>query len=183
VKIDLEANIVLDVGYPVNPAGFTIHSAVHESRDDAQCVLHLHTVDGTAVASTKEGLLPLNQTAQLLASDLAYHDYEGVAFDHAERPRLVKDLGSKSVMILRNHGTLTIGNSVGSAFTRMYFLERACAMQTRTLAMGRPIHDTDAGVIDKNAIIGRHGVTAASDVLVWPALLRRLDKLDPSYKE
>jgi ribulose-5-phosphate 4-epimerase/fuculose-1-phosphate aldolase len=112
VKIDLNANIVLDTGYPVNPAGFTIHSAIHEAREDAKAVLHLHTPDGTAVSTLEQGLLPLNQTAQLVIGDLAYHDYEGVAFDHAEKPRLVADLGTKNVMLLRNHGTLTVGNTV-----------------------------------------------------------------------
>src|SRR6188508_2617311 len=112
VKIDLAGNKVMDSPFEINPAGFTIHSAVHEAREDAQCVLHLHTLDGIAVATTKEGLLPLNQTAQLLTNDLSYHDYEGIAFDHGERPRLVKDLGTTNQMILRNHGTLTIGNSV-----------------------------------------------------------------------
>ncbi len=138
VKIDLEANILLDTGWPVNPAGFTIHSAVHEAREDAGCVMHLHTVDGTAVASSKQGLLPLNQTAQLVIGDLAYHDYEGVAFDHDERPRLQKDLGDHSVVLLRNHGTLTIGETIGAAFTKMYFLERACSMQVRTLTRSTP---------------------------------------------
>lgn len=182
VKIDLQANVVLDVGYPVNPAGFTIHSAVHEAREDAQCVLHLHTLDGIAVATTKEGLLPLNQTAQLVTSDLCYHEYEGIAFDHGERPRLVRDLESKHVMILRNHGTLTLGASVAAAFTRMYFLERACSMQVRTLSLGRELHPTQPTVLDKNAMIAAHAVGAASEHLVWPALLRRLDKLDTSYK-
>ncbi len=182
VKIDLEANVVLDVGYPVNPAGFTIHSAVHEAREDAQCVLHLHTVDGIAVATTAEGLLPLNQTAQLVTSDLCYHEYEGIAFDHGERPRLVRDLGAKHAMILRNHGTLTLGSSVAAAFTRMYFLERACTIQVRTLSLGRPLHETVASVLQKNAVIAEHAVAAASEFLVWPALIRKLDKLDPSYK-
>jgi ribulose-5-phosphate 4-epimerase/fuculose-1-phosphate aldolase len=182
VKIDLDANVVLDVGYPVNPAGFTIHSAIHDAREDAHCVLHLHTLDGIAVATTKEGLLPLNQTAQVVASDLCYHDYEGIAFDHSERPRLVKDLGAKNVMILRNHGTLTVGNSVAAAFTRMYFLERACSMQVRTLSLGRPLQETEPAVLEKNAVIGQHAVSAASEFLVWPALLRKLEKLDPSFK-
>jgi ribulose-5-phosphate 4-epimerase/fuculose-1-phosphate aldolase len=185
VKIDMNANVVLDVGYPVNPAGFTIHSAVHEAREDAKCVLHLHTADGTAVSTLKEGLLPLNQTAQLVISDLAYHDYEGVAFDHSERPRLQKDLGQKSTMLLRNHGTLTLGHSVGAAFTRMYFLERSCTMQVRTLAqLGSKfaLHESDPSVIEKNAMIGSAGVAAASDFLVWPALLRKLDRVDPGYK-
>jgi ribulose-5-phosphate 4-epimerase/fuculose-1-phosphate aldolase len=186
VKIDLQANIVLDTGYPVNPAGFTIHSAIHEARPDAKAVLHLHTPDGTAVASLKEGLLPLNQTAHLVIGDLAYHDYEGVAFDHSEKPRLQKDLGSKNAVLLRNHGTLTVGETVGAAFTRMYFLERACTMQVRTLSMcteGRTPYGVEPSVVEKNVMIGAAGAAAAADFLVWPALLRRLDRTSPGYKE
>ena len=182
VKIDLDAKILLDTGYPVNPAGFTIHSAVHEVREDAGCVMHLHTLDGTAVSSSKQGLLALNQTAQLVVGDLAYHDYEGVAFDHAERPRLQKDLGTHSAMLLRNHGTLTVGPSVAAAFTRMYFLERACSMQVRTLSAAREVCPTDPAVLGKNEMIGKMAVAAASEALVWPALLRKLDRLDPSFR-
>ena len=109
VKVDLDGNLLTKGPYNINPAGFTIHSAIHEVREDAGCVLHLHTPDGTAVASSMEGLLPLNQTAQLVTGDLAYHDYEGIALDHDERPRLQKDLGNKNHMLLRNHGTLTVG--------------------------------------------------------------------------
>lgn len=185
VKVDLAANIVLDTGYPVNPAGFTIHSAVHEARTDAKAVLHLHTPDGTAVASLKEGLLPMNQTAHLVLGDLAYHDYEGVAFDHAEKPRLQRDIGDKSSVILRNHGTLTLGESVAIAFTRMYFLERACTMQVRTLSQctqGRAPYEVDPAVVEKNMMIGKLGAGAA-EFLVWPALLRRLDRVSPGYKD
>ncbi|MBL8683908.1 MAG: class II aldolase/adducin family protein [Myxococcales bacterium] len=183
VKIDLEANVLLDTGWPVNPAGFTIHSAVHEKREDAQCVMHLHTLDGTAVASSKEGLLPLNQTAQLVLGDVTYHDYEGVAFDHDERPRLQKDLGESSVMILRNHGTLTVGETVGAAFTRMYFLERACSMQVRTLSSTKEVYPSAPEVLSKNAFLGKMGLAATSESLVWPALKRKLDRVSPSYKE
>jgi ribulose-5-phosphate 4-epimerase/fuculose-1-phosphate aldolase len=185
VKVDLSANVVLDTGYPVNPAGFTIHSAVHEARPDAKAVLHLHTPDGTAVSSLKEGLLPLNQTAHLVLGDLAYHDYEGVAFDHAEKPRLQKDLGEKNALLLRNHGTLTLGESVAIAFTRMYLLERACTMQVRTLSQcgeGRSTHPVEPAVVEKNMMIGRMGA-AAADFLVWPALIRRLDRVSPGYKD
>jgi ribulose-5-phosphate 4-epimerase/fuculose-1-phosphate aldolase len=126
VKIGLDGKPLTSSRYPVNPAGFTIHSAVHEVREDAGCVMHLHTLDGTAVATSKEGLMPLNQTAQLIIGDLAYHDYEGVALDHDERPRLQQDLGTKNLVLLRNHGTLTIGRTVADAFMRMYYLERAC---------------------------------------------------------
>src|SRR5450631_1683135 len=111
VKVDMAGKSVGDSPYPVNPAGFTIHSAVHEVREDARCVMHLHTADGTAVSSSKERLLPLNQTSQLVIPDLAFHDYEGVALDHDERPRLQKDLGDKNIMLLHNHGTLTVGRT------------------------------------------------------------------------
>ena len=136
VKVDLDGNQLTESPYSINPAGFTIHSAIHEVREDAGCVLHLHTTDGTAVASCMEGLLPLNQTAQLVTFDLAYHDYEGIALDHDERPRLQNDLGNKNHMLLRNHGTLTVGRSVASAFERMFHLERACTMQVRTRMLG-----------------------------------------------
>ena len=150
VKVDLHGNQLTESEYSINPAGFTIHSAIHEVREDAGCVLHLHTPDGTAVASCMEGLLPMNQTAQFVTHDLAYHDYEGVALDHDERPRLQKDLGDKNHMLLRNHGTLTVGRSVASAFERMYHLERACTMQVRTRMLGPTAYPVEQAVIDKN---------------------------------
>ena len=116
-------------------------------------MLHLHTPDGTAVASCMEGLLPLNQTAQLVTYDLAYHDYEGIALDHDERPRLQKDLGNKNHMLLRNHGTLTVGRSVASAFERMFHLERACTMQVRTRMLGPTAYPVEQAVIDKNTAV------------------------------
>src|SRR5271166_6569319 len=155
VKVGMDGNPIGHSAYSVNPAGFTIHSAVHEVREDAGCVMHLHTPDGTAVATSKEGLLPLNQTAQPVLPDLAYHDYEGVALDHDERPRLQKDLGTKNIMLLRNHGTLTAGKTCAEAFLRMYFLERACTMQVRTRMLGGAADDYPAGqsVIEKNAAL------------------------------
>ena len=185
VKIDMSGQKVGESPYPVNPAGFTIHSAVHEVREDAGCVMHLHTPDGTAVATSREGLKPLNQTAQLVTPDLAYHDYEGVALDLDERPRLQKDLGTKNIMLLRNHGTLTVGQTCAQAFLRMYFLERACTMQVRTRILAGPGEDypTAPEVIDKNAgLVTSGGLSAAADRLVWPALLRKLDRLDPGYR-
>src|SRR5467141_3113129 len=156
--------------YSINPAGFTIHSAIHEVREDAGCVLHLHTPDGTAVASCMEGLLPLNQTAQFVTHDLAYQDYEGVALDHDERPRLQKDLGNKNHMLLRNHGTLTVGRSVASAFERMYHLERACTMQVRTRMLGPTAYPVEETVIDKNEQMFSNADRAElrSTQLVWP---------------
>jgi ribulose-5-phosphate 4-epimerase/fuculose-1-phosphate aldolase len=184
VKVDLDGNQLTESPYSINPAGFTIHSAIHEVREDAGCVIHLHTPDGTAVASCQEGLLPLNQTAQLVTFDLAYHDYEGIALDHDERPRLQKDLGDKNHMLLRNHGTLTVGRSVASAFERMFHLERACTMQVRTRMLGPVAYPVDAMVIDKNTklLSNPERQELRSTMLVWPALLRKLDRLDASYK-
>lgn len=184
VKIGLDGIPIGQSKYPVNPAGFTIHSAIHEVREDARCVIHLHTLDGTAVATSTEGLLPLNQTAQLVIGDLAYHDYEGVALDLDERPRLQKDLGTKNLMLLRNHGTLTVGESCAAAFQRMYYLERACSMQVRTRMLGRDDYQTAQSVIDKNVELGlKPGFSVLADKLLWPALLRKLDRLDPSYRD
>ncbi|MFM2045735.1 MAG: hypothetical protein RLY86_4311 [Pseudomonadota bacterium] len=192
VKVGLDGRTIGDSPHPVNPAGFTIHSAVHEVREDAGCVMHLHTPDGTAVATLADGLLPLNQTAQLIIGDLAYHDYEGVALDHDERPRLQRDLGMKGTMLLRNHGTLTVGRTVAGAFTRMYFLERACTMQVRTLSAAAgataggsrgDLYPTDAAVIDKNREIGAMSLDQVATLLIWPALLRKLDRESPGYRD
>src|SRR5215831_1701369 len=156
VKIDLNGHPVGEqMHVRVNPAGFTIHSAIHEVREDAGCVIHLHTPDGTAVATSKEGLQPLNQTAQLVIGDLVYHDYEGVALDHSERPRLQQDLGTHNIMLLKNHGTLTVGRNVAEAFMRMYYLERACTMQVRTRLLGKDDHKTAQNVIEKNVALSK----------------------------
>lgn len=184
VKVDLQGNQLTKSEYSINPAGFTIHSAIHEVREDAGCVLHLHTADGTAVSSCMEGLLPLNQTAQLVTGDLAYHDYEGIALDHDERPRLQRDLGVKNHMLLRNHGTLTVGRSVASAFERMYHLERSCTMQVRTRMLGPTAYPVEHDVIEKNErlVSNLDAMERRAAQLVWPPLLRKLDRIDPSYK-
>jgi len=182
VKVDLDGTVVDETPYPINPAGFTIHSAVHAARPEVGCVMHLHTVDGVAVSGQSSGLLPLNQTAMIVSSDVAYHDYEGIAFNLEERPRLVADLGDRSAMILRNHGTLTVGPSVPAAFLTMYFLERACAMQIATLAGGAPLHLPSADVqalVRAQAQRGRGMV----DMLAWTPLIRMLDKRDASYRD
>lgn len=185
VKIDLQGNKVDNSPWPVNPAGFTIHSAVHEVREDAQCVIHLHTVDGTAVATMKEGLLPLNQTAMLVRDEIAYHEYEGVALDLDERPRLQQDLGDKHLMLLWNHGTLALGETVADAFMRIYLLERACSMQVRTLSATQDWHHPRDGISEKTAVQGNDPeiVTMVTRNLAWPALLRMLDRRDASYRE
>ncbi len=169
--------------YPVNPAGFTIHSALHMNRDDAHCIIHLHSTDGVAVSAQADGLLPLDQHAMSVLGDLAYHDYEGVALDLDERERLVKDLGSdKHLMLLRNHGTLSVGKSCADAFLRMYFLERACSMQVRALAGGVKINWPNQGVPEKTQQQGASAFDGMLGELAWPALLRKLDRADDSYR-
>lgn len=181
VKIDLEGNIVMDSPYFVNPAGFTIHSAIHSAREDAHCVLHLHTDDGVAVSAQKEGLLPLSQTAMLVRTNLAYHDYEGVALNLDERDRLIEDIGDKKLMMLRNHGTLAVGENCALAFLAIYFLERACTVQVRAIGaeLNMPSQTALDTTAEQSASLFKQGV----DGLAWPALLRKLDRLDPSFRE
>jgi ribulose-5-phosphate 4-epimerase/fuculose-1-phosphate aldolase len=183
VKIGLDGNAVSESRYPVNPAGFVIHSAIHEARADAKCVLHLHTPQGQAVSAQKHGLLPLTQTSMIIGGAVAYHDYEGIAVDLSERARLVRDLGDKSVMILRNHGTLTVGETVADAFIRMYFLERACEAQVLALRGGAEINQPPEGTPEKTAEQGAFGLTTLGRALAWPALLRKLDRIDPSFRD
>lgn len=182
VKVDMDGEIVGETDFKVNPAGFTIHSAVHEVRHDAACVMHLHTPAGTAVATQEDGLLPLNQTAMLIREQIAYHEYEGVALNHEERPRLQKDLGDKKLMLLWNHGTLALGESVADTFLAMYFLERACEMQVASLAGDRKLHYPSDAVMKVTAGQGEFGLTAVSG-LAWPALLRKLDRDMPGYAD
>ncbi len=182
VKVDLDGKVVEPTPYFINPAGFTIHSAVHAAREDAKCVIHLHTTAGVAVSAQAHGLLPLNQTAMILGDELAYHDYEGIALDLAERPRLVADLGTKSAMLLRNHGTLAVGPSIQTAFLTMYFLERSCATQVATLAGNPEIYQPTEKVkalVSQQAKFGRGMVEG----IMWAPLLRRLDRIDPSFRD
>ncbi len=184
VKIDMDGKPVMGPAM-VNAAGFTIHSAIHMARDDAKAVLHLHTPYGQAVSAMEEGLLPHTQTAMIAAHELAYHDYEGIATDLEERERLVADLGTKHTMILRNHGTLTVGETIGHAFLRMYFLERACEAQVHMLSAGRDkLYNPPQGTPEKVAQQTNPQATRmGADMLAWPALLRKLDRIDPSFRE
>lgn len=183
VKVDLDGNIVEETEYMINPAGFTIHSAVHAAREDAHVVMHLHTNDGVAVSAQTDGLLPLSQTAMIARHDLAYHDYEGIALDHGERERIVADIGEKNNLILRNHGTLTIGRTAADCFLRMFFLERACAMQIRALSAGveNTITPSDEVQDVVKAQSNPQGMAVVSNRLAWPGLLRRLDRQNPGY--
>jgi len=182
VKVDLEGKILSETDYQINPAGFTIHSAVHGARPDVGCVMHLHTNDGVAVSSQADGLLPLTQTAMTIVPNLAYHDYEGIALNHDERERLVTHLGDSNVMILRNHGTLSCGENVSSAFLSMYLLERACAIQVRALSGGTKLNIPSNSAIETVANQISDSNLALAE-LAWPALLRMLDKQDPSYRD
>jgi ribulose-5-phosphate 4-epimerase/fuculose-1-phosphate aldolase len=185
VKIDVDGNKVMDTPAPVNRAGFVIHSAVHAARHDAVAVLHLHTPHGQAVSAMAEGLLPHTQTAMIAGHDVAYHDFEGIATELEERERLVQDLGTKNAMILRNHGTLTVGESVPQAFLRMYFLERACEAQVLMLSAGREnLNNPNQGVAEKvEGQSSATGMRMLADGLAWPALLRKLDRVNPGYRD
>jgi len=185
VKIDVDGNKVTDTPAPVNRAGFVIHSAIHAAREDAAAVLHLHTPHGQAVSAMACGLLPHTQTAMIAHHDVAYHDFEGIATELDERERLVADIGDKHAMILRNHGTLTVGATVAQAFLRMYFLERACEAQVHMLAAGRDgLNNPNQGVAEKVEQQSRpEGMGALAQTLAWPALLRKLDRIDPSFRD
>ncbi|NKB98767.1 MAG: class II aldolase [Pseudomonadales bacterium] len=182
VKIDVEGNVVLDIGHRVNTAGFTIHSAVHISRPDAHAVMHLHTDAGVAVASTKAGFLPLNQHAMFVYNDVSYHDWEGVALDLDERERLVADLGEHHLMMLRNHGTLALGGSVASCFMRLYYLERACQIQVKAASCGELQMPNESAVEMMKTTFGAAAAWEAVATTAWPAMRRLADRLDPSYK-
>jgi ribulose-5-phosphate 4-epimerase/fuculose-1-phosphate aldolase len=183
VKVDLDGKKVMESPYEVNPAGFTIHSAVHASREDAQCVLHIHSLNGVAVSAQKNGVLPLSQQSIFVLSALGYHNYEGVALNEEEKPRLVKDLGDKTFLMLRNHGLLTVGGSVADAFVAMYFFESACTIQIRAQSGGGELVSVDPRIIAGAQAQAKQVTRGAGGGLAWPGLLRKLDRLDPSYKE
>jgi ribulose-5-phosphate 4-epimerase/fuculose-1-phosphate aldolase len=185
LKIDVEGNKLSESPYNSNRAGFVIHSAVHMGREDAHCVMHLHTTYGTAVSLQKKGLRPASQQALTVLGLVRYHDYEGVAFDLGERQRLLSDLGDGGIMILRNHGTLTVGTTVAEAFHRMHRLERACKLQILAEAGGAEIDDLSADLIRQGEMQGKQiysaGGQSAGGRLVWEALVRKLQRDNPGY--
>ncbi|HYC43629.1 MAG TPA: class II aldolase/adducin family protein [Noviherbaspirillum sp.] len=182
VKIDLDGNKVEESPFPVNPAGFTIHSAIHAVRHDAQCVLHTHSVNGVAVSAQKEGVLPISQQSIFVLSSLAYHGYEGVALNAEEKPRLVADLGDKTYLMLRNHGLLTLGKTIADAFVNMYIFEATCMIQVRAQAGGGELVRVPQSIIDGAQQQAKTVTKSQGGMLAWPALLRRLDRIDPSYR-
>lgn len=184
VRIDLDGNILDDTPYEINPAGYVIHSAVHGGRPDLQCVIHTHSRASTVVSALEEGLIPIAQGGFQFYNRVAYHDYEGFAVDEDERRSLVADLGNRSVMILRNHGVLTCGRSISEAFRLTYYLEQACRLQVDMMATGGRLHLPSPEVMEHTAQqwaggVGNIGTTEGRE---WPALLRLLDKDDPSWR-
>ncbi|MCR9126666.1 MAG: class II aldolase/adducin family protein [Rhodobacteraceae bacterium] len=184
VKIDLDGNICQETPYFINPAGFTIHSAIHAARHDAGCVIHVHTPYGVAVSVQKEGLRRYTQFSMIVNNDLAYHDYEGIALNLDERARIVNDLGEKNLLMLRNHGTLTVGANCALAFLRMYFLENACKTQILAQAAGgaEHLHEEPQDMADLVAAQAGGAFTPGSgDNLVWPGLMRKLRRANPGH--
>ena len=179
VKIDLQGSILQETSYFINPAGFTIHSAIHEARDDAHYVMHLHSDAGVAVAAQTEGLLPLSQHALIVMPRLAYHGYEGIALNHEEKERLVADLGDKNLMLLRNHGTLSAAKTAADCWTGMFFLERACTQQVMALSAGR--HNVLIAPEASQAEVRQQVSRGIGGALSWPGCLRKLDRESPGY--
>jgi ribulose-5-phosphate 4-epimerase/fuculose-1-phosphate aldolase len=182
VKVGLEGNKIIDTPYPFNPAGFTIHSAIHEIREDAKCVIHLHTRAGVAVSAQKEGLLPISQQASVVLGSLAYHDYEGIALDPDEKVRLQEDLGGKIAMILRNHGTLVVAPTIADAWLFMYNLETACQIQIAAQAGGGELVLLDEEITRINCENLAEVTAGQGGQLAWAAMLGKVERHDPSFR-
>ena len=183
VKVDLQGRKVSESPYDINPAGFTIHSAIHAAREDALCVLHLHSLNGVAVSAQKEGLRPVSQQSLFALASLAYHDYEGVALNEEEKPRLVRDLGDKNFLLLRNHGLLTVADTIPDAFLFMYVLEAACTIQVRAQSGGGPLITVDPRIVAGMQAQAKQVTRGAGGALAWPGLLRKLDRHNPGYRD
>lgn len=183
VKVDLNGDKVLESPHSVNPAGFVIHSAVHEARHDVGCVLHTHTRAGVAVSAQADGLLPISQQSLLPTVTLAYHDYEGVAVNDDEKPRLVADLGDANALILRNHGLLTTGETIADAFLLMYVLETACQIQMLAQSSGGDLIKVPQPIVDGIQAQADKALQGLGGQLIWPGLLRKLDRMDSSFRD
>jgi ribulose-5-phosphate 4-epimerase/fuculose-1-phosphate aldolase len=182
VKVDQDCNKVIDSPFPVNPAGFTIHSCIHQVREDAGCVLHTHSRAGVAVSAQKAGILPISQQSTFVLSSLAYHDYEGVALRDDEKPRLQRDLGDRNFLVLRNHGLLVVGRTIPDAFLSMYTFENTCRIQVDALAGGSELTHVNSNILNGMAQVLKTVTMGQGANLAWPALLRKLERTDPSYK-
>ncbi len=183
VKVDKDGvKLDTDNPFPVNPAGFVIHSAIHAARTDAKCVLHVHTPNGIAVSAQKNGLLPISQQSIFVLEGLAYHSYEGVALNDDEKPRLVRDLGDKNFFMLRNHGLLTVAETIADAFLFMYLFESSCMIQVRAQAGGGELTLIPQAILDGATAQAKSVTKGLGGGLAWPGLLRKLDRTDDSYK-
>ena len=183
VKVDLNGDKVIESPFDINPAGFVIHSAVHEARHDAGCVLHTHTRAGIAVSAQADGLLPLSQISLFPYATLGYHNYEGIALSDDERPRLVADLGDNNALILRNHGLLTTGATVADAFLMMYALETACQIQVMAQSTSGELIQVPQPIVDGIKAQVEQVTKGMGSAIVWPGLLRKLDRKDPSFRD
>jgi ribulose-5-phosphate 4-epimerase/fuculose-1-phosphate aldolase len=183
VKVDLAGNKVLDTPHPINPAGFVIHSAVHEARHDVGCVLHTHSKAGVAVSAQTDGLLPISQTSLFPYATLAYHDYEGVALNDNEKPRLVADLGGNNALMLRNHGLLTTGTTIADAFLMMYVFETACQIQVMAQSSGGDLIQVPKPIVEGIQAQAEQVTKGLGGQLIWPGLIRKLDREDPSFRD
>jgi len=182
VKVDMACNKLHDSPFPVNPAGFVIHSAIHEVRPEAGCVLHTHTRAGVGVSAQKHGILPISQQSTFVLSSLAYHDYEGVAIRDDEKTRLQADLGTANYLVLRNHGLLTVGRNIPEAFLAMYTFENTCRIQIDALAGGGEVVQVNPAILDGVAHAMKVQTSGLGGQFVWPSLLRKVERLDPGYK-
>lgn len=183
IKINLAGDIVFNpTEYTINKSGYVIHGCIHEARKDVDCIIHSHTIAGMAVSAMKCGLLPLAQTAMRFAK-IGYHDYQGVALNLEERESLLRDLGDGEAMILRNHGLLTVGASIPEAFNTMFRLERACQVQVAAMAANTELTIPPEPVVMESYRLYQPGVRRRFGLLEWPALLKKLDKIDPSYRD
>ena len=185
VKVDAEGNKLEPSDAEVNSGGFAIPGTIHKARPDIICVIHTHTVAGCAVSMQKDGLLPLNQHALQVIGDVAYHDYEGAGRSLGERERFLADFGDKHIMVLRNHGLIIIGKTIAEAFVATYRMERACAMQLAFQQSGAEFNQLSEAVVNAGYARSSAGAARGHDPnkFDWPALLRKLDRIDPSYKE
>ena len=181
VKVDRHCNKLIESPYPVNPAGFVIHSCIHEVREDAGCVLHTHSRAGVAVSAQKCGVLPISQQSTFVLASLAYHDYEGVALRDDEQPRLQADLGGANFLVLRNHGLLTVGRTIPDAFLLMYLFENTCRIQIDAQAGGELVH-VDPAILQGVSQVFQQATAGVGAGIAWPALLRKLERMDPGYR-
>lgn len=182
IKIDLDGNKLSDSPYSVNPSAYTVHSAIYAARPDVNCVVHTHSLNGAAVAAQKDGLLPLSQQSIFVLASLAYHDYDGISLEDEQKRPLAEDVGDKNYALLRNHGLLTLGPTIAQAFFRMYLFEASCIIQLRAQAGGELLHIPRKYIDAAPDLAEAQTLSRGAGAMVWPGLIRRLERTDPSYR-